>query len=635
MIEAAKVQFSQQLDSKNQQFRLTNKKSCIFAVVLMADPVPPTYRNTKRYACSVSRNVGTSMSCRICVMVRALAWTVYNFSTQGFLQPLLKEVVYQCHASFYINTSLFGTEKVIKGCARLTYLGDTTMKRLIIVVLAIFSVGVSNSLLAQRYLEESGQEINLPARVENSFGKLKKGDRVTFSNMRIIHHNNDWDQLCLFVGDEKYDIKEVTKKCSFEYSSIQQFWDSRVIMDVMQDRQSYGYQAKMRSEIEEEAIRYIYYIKSNGEEFNDPYLESYLYTLVSKVAPSYLIDDRPVNINLLLLDDPTMNACCFPNGTIVVNTGLLAQLHSEDELVAILSHEIAHFVMDHTIININKAKEREESAKFWAGVATAIAAVGEAAIAANNRYYTPGGLTIGVALAASSFAKDVIDRFGMDYNKDQETAADAAAVEVLKLLGYDKNALSTALGRIRENYQAEHNNAMYYQSKTHPSLVSRIEKNGVANLKYTNSDFEKKVSFAVTNAATMKYLYRRFSQVIPLVDQNIKNNVATTEDYILKANCLLSLDNTNESNNEAMRLINKAKQIEPNNINIYKAEIIAMLRLDKKHETIRMLEDYVVKLDQLLEQNKNTSERVYNAAFSFAIPERDWARKMIVKLNGI
>ena len=49
----------------------------------MADFMPLTYLNTKRYAHSVSRNVGTSMSCRICVMVRALAWAVCNFSTQG------------------------------------------------------------------------------------------------------------------------------------------------------------------------------------------------------------------------------------------------------------------------------------------------------------------------------------------------------------------------------------------------------------------------------------------------------------------------------------------------------------------------------------------------------------------------
>ncbi|MBQ3843818.1 MAG: hypothetical protein II817_02415 [Bacteroidales bacterium] len=131
----------------------------------------------------------------------------------------------------------------------------------------------------------------------------------------------------------------------------------------------------------------------------------------------------------------------------------------------------------------------------------------------------------------------------------------------------------------------------------------------------------------------MKYYYRRFSQVIPLVDQNIKNNVAIAEDYILKANCLLSTSNTLESNNEVYSLINKAKTIEPDNINIYKAEIIAMLRLGKKQEAIKMLEDYIAKLDLLLNGCENTTERIYNNAFSFVVSEQEWAKKMIIKLK--
>lgn len=521
-----------------------------------------------------------------------------------------------------------------------TNLRVIVMKKSLSIMLLMVFVCCCNNILAQRYTEEGGQELNISAKVEKNFGNLKKGDKIVFTKMtesRASDNKNMMTPISLYIwsGENKYKVKDVINNCNFEYDNIQQFWDTQVLINVMPDRSSVGYQAELRSESEEEAISYIYHMKSNGLEFNDPYLESYIYTLVNKIAPCYLIDDRPVNLNLLLLDDPSMNACCFPNGTIVVNTGLLAQLHSEDELVAILSHEIAHFVMDHSIININKELERQARAQFWAGVATAFAAAAEVAIAANNDYYVPGGITAGVAIASFSIANSVVKRMGMEYNREQETAADAAAVEVLKLLGYDENALSTALGRICESYKAEHDNTIYLQSKSHPSLASRIEKCGKANLNHKSEDFEKQVSFAVTNAATIKYIYRRFSQVIPLVDQNINNNVATAEDYILKANCLLSTSNTSESNNEVYSLINKAKSIEPNNINIYKAEIIAMLRMGKKQDAIKMLEDYVIKLEQLLKENENTSERIYNSTYNFVIPEQEWAKKMIVKLNGL
>lgn len=512
------------------------------------------------------------------------------------------------------------------------------MKKFLLIV--ILFVACSHNIIAQRYTEEGGQDLNISARVEKNFGNLKKGDKIIFTKMaeaRGSDNKNMMTTISLYIwsGENKYKFKDVVNNCKFEYDNIQQFWDTQVLLNVMPDRSSVGYQAELRSESEEEAISYIYHMKSNGAEFNDPYLESYIYTLVNKIAPCYLIDDRPVNLNLLLLDDPSMNACCFPNGTIVINTGLLAQLHSEDELVAILSHEIAHFVMDHTIININKELERQAKAQFWAGVATAFAAAAEVAIAANNDYYVPGGLTAGMAIASYSIANSVVKRLGMDYNREQETVADATAVEVLKLLGYDENALSTALGRICESYKAEHDNTIYLQSKSHPSLASRIEKCGKADLNHKSEDFEKMVSFAVTNAATIKYIYRRFSQVIPLVDQNIKNNVATSEDYILKANCLLSTQNTVESNNEVYALINKAKAIDSNNINIYKAEIIAMLRLGNKQAAIKMLEDYITKLKQLLNEVENTTEKIYNSAFSFASREQGWAEKMIIKLKGL
>lgn len=506
------------------------------------------------------------------------------------------------------------------------------MKKFLFIV--VFIVACSYDTIAQRYREEGGQELNISAKVEKSFDNLKNGDKVTFTKMVVIRNDRYSDDIYLWSGENKYRFKDVINNCKFEYNNIQQFWDTQVLVNVMQDRSIYGYQSELRSELEEEAISYIYQIKSNGLEFNDPYLESYIYTLVNKISPCYLIDDRPININLLLLDEPSMNACCFPNGTIVLNTGLLAQLHSEDELVAVLSHEIAHFVMDHTIVNIFKEIERQEKAQFWASVATAFAAAAEVAIAANNDYYVPGGLTAGVAFASFNIANSVIKRLGMEYNKEQESAADTAAVEVLKLLGYDENAMSTALGRMLESYKADH---YYYiinsQSRSHPSLVSRIEKSGKANLNRKNVDFEKQVSFAVSNAALMKYYYRRFSQVIPLVDQNIKNDVATAEDYILKAKCLLSTQNTIESNNEVYAFIIKAKSIEPDNINIYKAEIIAMLRLGEKQEAIKMLDDYIAKLDLLLKGCENTTERIYNNAFSFVTPEREWAKKMIVKLK--
>lgn len=333
----------------------------------------------------------------------------------------------------------------------------------------------------------------------------------------------------------------------------------------------------MRSEMETDALEYISKVKGYNMELKDPFLENYIYSLVAKIAPVDIIDGRPGNVNILLVDDPSTNAGMYPNGTLVIHSGLLACLNTEDELVAILGHEIAHFILDHSVQNINKVIARKKRAEFWAAVATGVTAVAEGVAATQNRYYIPGAATLGVAALSTAIASEVIDHLGMKYNHEQEYEADNMAVEVLKILGYDPNALATALHKLQAVQIKDRVQSMYFQSYSHPALVERIQKAGTPQDRH-DAQFEKMISFAVTSAARMKFEDRRFRQVLPLVSQNISNHVGTAEDYIFKANCMMSLYDSAESNSEILQLIEVAKQLEPTNINIYKTEILAFLR---------------------------------------------------------
>ena len=115
-----------------------------------------------------------------------------------------------------------------------------------------------------------------------------------------------------------------------------------------------------------------------------------------------------------------------------------------------------------------------------------------------------------------------------------------------------------------------------------------------------NQRFEQEISFAVTSTARMKFEDRRFRQVLPLVDQNINNGVATADDYILKAHCLLSLNNDSQSNTEVLDMVNMAKSLDESNINIYKAEILANLRLEKHTVVQELLSQYIQRLKSFL-----------------------------------
>ena len=233
---------------------------------------------------------------------------------------------------------------------------------------------------------------------------------------------------------------------------------------------------------------------------------------------------------------------------------------------------------------------RQKRAEFWASFATALAAATETAIVAKDPYYVPGAATIAVAAISTSIAAELCERLGMKYTRAQETEADEAAVQLLKVLKYDTNALSTALSRIEETMRQERSIQMYFASD-HPALIDRIKKYGTPS-ENVNRDFEKIISFAVSDAAIMKMQNKRFRQVLPLVSQNINNMVATADDYILKAYCLLYLKNDIGSSDEIMSLLTEAKGLAPNNINIYKAEILAYLRKNNYSYALSLLKDY-------------------------------------------
>ena len=458
------------------------------------------------------------------------------------------------------------------------------------------------------------------------------GDSHTFV---LLHHFTKVDEygkikdifmLENTAGKQLEVSSKLNKTIKFNYNNIKDFWDATIVSNCLSFITKNGTQDDLRSEMEQDAFDYIQKVQEHQLSLNDPYLESYIYSLVSKITPSLftsgLIDGRTGNVNILIIQDPQVNACCYPNGTIVLNTGLLSKIHTEDELVAILAHEIAHYVLDHSIQNVIKAEIRQKRAEFWSMVATGIAAVAETAIAASNEYYNPGAVTLGVAMMSSVIASQVIDRLGMEYNHEQENEADALSREILTMLGYNASALGSVFSRIKEEYLLEKNNALYFNSYTHPAIEERIKANGQI-LMAPSKKFEQIMSFAVTNTAIIKYNHRRFDVCNTLVSRNIQNNVGTADDYILKAYCILATENTENSNNEVLELARSAQLLDPNNINGYKVEIITQIRLNNYTEAQLLLKKYL----ELFNNVKMCDKSMFI--------EQDWAKKMAIKVKGL
>ena len=53
------------------------------------------------------------------------------------------------------------------------------------------------------------------------------------------------------------------------------------------------------------------------------------------------------------------------NNCMLVSSGLLTLLDTEDELFGMLARETAHYVLDHAVITVNKNINRANRAAFW------------------------------------------------------------------------------------------------------------------------------------------------------------------------------------------------------------------------------------------------------------------------------
>lgn len=57
----------------------------------------------------------------------------------------------------------------------------------------------------------------------------------------------------------------------------------------------------------------------------------------------------PQNLKILIAKDNTPNAYCFADGTFVINMGLFNWLNNDDQLAAVISHELGHKISEHTL----------------------------------------------------------------------------------------------------------------------------------------------------------------------------------------------------------------------------------------------------------------------------------------------
>jgi predicted Zn-dependent protease len=177
-----------------------------------------------------------------------------------------------------------------------------------------------------------------------------------------------------------------------------------------------------------------------------------LINIANRLIPqtAYFRDDtQKWNWQLSLINSPVLNATCAPGGKITFYTGIIDQLKlSDDEIAAIMGHEIAHALREH-------GRERLSQAM-------AQSAITNIALAAAGGY----GAQIN---AANQVAQYVLI---LPNSRQHESEADAIGVELAARAGYNPRAAISVWQKMMKATQGK--NPPEFLS-THPSGETRIE----------------------------------------------------------------------------------------------------------------------------------------------------------------
>ncbi len=172
----------------------------------------------------------------------------------------------------------------------------------------------------------------------------------------------------------------------------------------------------------------------------------------------------------IINDDKIVNAFCTPGGYIFVYTGLIKLAKNEDQLAAVIGHEIAHAELRHSVKKLSRGVGRQ--AIIIAGAAAA-------------------GASFGVFIAVEVANKIL----GLGLGRDQENNADKYSVIYL---GTGKHYSCTALADFFEEMVSSGNNVKIPPIiSTHPDTKNRVhrvrkwaEKYGYSTAYNGNPDFD-------------------------------------------------------------------------------------------------------------------------------------------------
>ncbi len=241
----------------------------------------------------------------------------------------------------------------------------------------------------------------------------------------------------------------------------------------------------------------------------DYLLQSYMEGLIFQLAPYANLPYE--DIDVLVVDSPTINAFAVPGGIVGVNNGLLIYAETEDQLASVLAHELAHLSQRHFA--------RTMAVQQRSGIAAMAGLLATIVIAAT------AGPDAGVAAMVA--AQGATAESQLRYSRQNEQEADRVGQETLFRAGHDPAATVKMFETMYELTRLSGSRTPEYLL-THPLPESRLNDTASRAAQYPSRFYPVNQTYQllrtrvqVANATRAEDALRTYSQRLEISPSNI------------------------------------------------------------------------------------------------------------------
>ncbi len=176
------------------------------------------------------------------------------------------------------------------------------------------------------------------------------------------------------------------------------------------------------------------------------------YNQVASCIANALLQQLGGNWEVVVFEDQTPNAFALPGNKIGVHTGMLALVDNQDQLAAVIGHEIGHVMAKHSNERASQEMAVNQGMNLIQAVAAPQSALGQTAV---------GLLGVGAQYGVL-----------MPFSRTHESEADMIGVDLMAKAGFDPRQ---SIGLWQKMDQASRGQQPVEFMSTHPSHATRIQ----------------------------------------------------------------------------------------------------------------------------------------------------------------